>query len=526
MKRSSTVLKSKFSSYRGSGILAHITSLPSPYGIGDLGFSSHAFLDFLVCAGQRYWQFLPTGPGSPVFDNSPYMSISAFAGSPLLISPELLLEEGLIEANSLSNSPVFSEYSVDFTQVGLFKKKIMEEAFTNFSLQLPQFINFKKNTPWLNDYTLFMALKEQFHNQGWGEWPVKIATREPATLSALRIEHHDRMEYFAFEQYEFFRQWQIMRAKAKKENIQLIGDIPIYVGWDSADVWANQEIFQLDPRSLNPTHVAGVPPDYFSKTGQRWGNPLYRWQSKDPEIQKRLTEWWTARFRAVFEMVDIARIDHFRGFEAYWSIPEKEETAINGKWVKGPGENFFNKIFAVLGPLNIIAEDLGVITPEVSELRDSLGFPGMKVLQFAFDDNPDNPFLPHNYTSSECVVYTGTHDNDTTVGWFLSDGLSPMQRQRIKKVANQNDDNHSSIHQDLIYLAMASIGRLAIFPLQDVLGFGNDCRMNSPGTRKGNWTWRCAPRFFTDSLSFWLQDITILFGRCPSKFQSPEPPTS
>lgn len=519
-------MKSTFSSHRGSGILAHITSLPSPYGIGDLGFSSHAFLDFLVCAGQRYWQFLPTGPGSPVFDNSPYMSTSAFAGSPLLISPELLLEEGFIEANSLSNAPVFSEYSVDFTQVGLFKKKIMEEAFTNFSLQLPQFINFKKNTPWLNDYTLFMVLKEQFHNQGWGEWPVMIATREPATLSALRIEHYDRMEYFAFEQYEFFRQWQIMRTKAKNENIQLIGDIPIYVGWDSADVWANQEIFQLDPRSLNPTHVAGVPPDYFSKTGQRWGNPLYRWQSKDPDIQKRLTEWWTARFRAVFEIVDIARIDHFRGFEAYWSIPENEETAINGKWVKGPGNAFFNKIFAVLGPLNIIAEDLGDITPEVSELRDSLGFPGMKVLQFAFDDNPDNPFLPHNYTSSECVVYTGTHDNDTTVGWFLSDYLSPRQRQRIKKMTNQNDDNHSSIHQDLIYLAMASIGRLAIFPLQDILGFGNDCRMNSPGTREGNWAWRCAPRFLTDSLSSWLQDITILFGRCPTKYQPPETPTS
>jgi 4-alpha-glucanotransferase len=524
MKGSPTVMKSTFSSHRGSGILAHITSLPSPYGIGDLGFPSHAFLAFLARAGQRYWQFLPTGPGSPVFDNSPYMSTSAFAGSPLLISPELLLEEGLIDASSLSNAPVFSEYRVDFDQVTLLKGTLMEEAFSNFSLQLPQFIQFKKNTPWLYDYSLFMALKKHFHGQGWGEWPLEIATREPDTLSELRVKHHDRMEYFAFEQYEFFRQWQILRAKAKNENIRLIGDIPIYVGWDSVDVWANQEIFTLDPGSLNPTHVAGVPPDYFSKTGQRWGNPLYRWQSEDEEIQKRLTDWWTARFRAVFEMVDIARIDHFRGFEAYWSIPEKEETAINGKWVKGPGKAFFNTIIAALGPLDIIAEDLGVITPEVSELRDSLGFPGMKVLQFAFDDNPDNPFLPHNYSRPECVVYSGTHDNDTTVGWFLSDYLSPAQRLHIKKMTNQNDDNHSSIHQDLIYLAMASIGRLTIFPLQDILGFGNDCRMNSPGTRTGNWTWRCAPRFFTEALSSWLHDMTILFGRCPKEIQTTKTP--
>jgi len=509
---------------RGSGILAHITSLPSPYGIGDLGFSSHAFLDFLAHAGQGYWQFLPPGPGSPAFDNSPYMSTSAFAGSPLLISPELLLEEGLIQEGSLTNGPVFSEYSVDFPRVSAFKGKILEEAFSNFSLQSPDFITFKETTPWLRDYTLFMALKEQFHGRGWFDWPVEIATRAPEALDALRVQHHNRVEYYAFEQFEFFRQWQIMRAKAKKENIKLIGDIPIYVGWDSVDVWANQEIFTLDPKSLRPTHIAGVPPDYFSKTGQRWGNPLYRWQSRDPNVQKKLIDWWINRFRAVFTMVDIARIDHFRGFEAYWAIPEREETAINGEWIKGPGMPFFHKIFATLGPLDIIAEDLGDITPEVINLRHALGFPGMKVLQFAFDDNPDNPFLPHNFTNPECVVYTGTHDNDTTVGWFLSDHLSPSQRQRIKKTANQNDDNHTLIHQDLIYLAMASIGRLTIFPLQDILGFGNDCRMNSPGTKKGNWTWRCAPRFLTEYLCSWLRDTTILFGRYPQKKQAPDSP--
>jgi len=500
---------------RGSGILAHITSLPSPYGIGDLGFSSHTFLEFLARAGQGYWQFLPTGPGCPVFDNSPYMSSSAFAGSPLLISPDLLLEEGLIQESTLTNRPAFSEYNVDFPKVTAFKNRLLQEAFTNFSPELQKFTDFKINSPWLHDYTLFMALKEEFHDQGWFDWPAEIATRNPETMSALYPKHHERMEYYAFEQFEFFRQWQLLQIKAGKENIRLIGDIPIYVGWDSVDVWANQEIFTLDPQSLRPTHVAGVPPDYFSKTGQRWGNPLYRWQTRDQDVEKKLTDWWIERFRAVLRMVDTARIDHFRGFEAYWSIPEEEETAIQGEWLKGPGKLFFDKIFTALGPLDIIAEDLGIITPEVTDLRRSLGFPGMKVLQFAFDDNPDNSFLPHNFTSPNYVVYTGTHDNDTTVGWFLNDHLSPSLKQRIKKIANQQDDNHSAIHRDLIYLAMASIGRLTIFPLQDILGFGNDCRMNSPGTREGNWTWRCAPHFLTDSVSSWLRDETMLFGRSP-----------
>ncbi|MEK6201184.1 MAG: 4-alpha-glucanotransferase [Desulfobulbaceae bacterium] len=505
------------SSQRRSGILAHITSLPSPYGIGDIGFSSHSFLEFLARAGQGYWQILPTGPGSPVFDNSPYMSLSAFAGSPLLISPEILLEEGLISKSSLEMAPVFSEYSTEFSKVAAFKGRILQEAFGNLPPHLEKFAHFKKNTPWLEDYTLFKALKEEFHGLGWFDWPAEIATRSPEALAALQTKHHERMEYYAFEQFEFFRQWKLLQAKAKKENIKLIGDIPIYVGWDSVDVWANQEIFTLDPRSLRPTHVAGVPPDYFSETGQRWGNPLYRWQSTNKVTQEHLIAWWTQRFQAVFQMVDTARIDHFRGFESYWSIPENEKTAIRGKWVKGPGKPFFDKIFTALGPLDIIAEDLGIITPEVTVLRRSLGFPGMKVLQFAFDDNPDNLFLPHNYTSPNCVVYTGTHDNDTTLGWFLSDRLTRSQRERIMRIANRDNDNHSAIHKDLIYLAMASISRLAIFPLQDILGFGNDCRMNSPGTSIGNWRWRCAPRFLTESVSSWLRDETALFGRCSEK---------
>ncbi len=517
-------MRPTLSPQRSSGILAHITSLPSPYGIGDLGPSSHSFLEFLARAGQGYWQILPTGPGSPVFDNSPYMSLSAFAGSPLLISPDLLLEEGLIRKSSLEMAPAFSEYSTDFAKVTAFKTRLLQEAFSSLPPQLDDFTHFKKNTPWLEDYTLFMALKEEFHGLGWFDWPEEIATRRPEALSALHAEHHERINYYAFEQFQFFHQWKLLQTKAKKEHIKLIGDIPIYVGWDSVDVWANQEIFTLDPKSLRPTHVAGVPPDYFSKTGQRWGNPLYRWQSTDQNVEKKLTDWWIERFRAVLQMVDTARIDHFRGFEAYWSIPEEEETAVQGEWLKGPGKLFFDKILTALGELDIIAEDLGMITPEVTDLRRSLGFPGMKVLQFAFDDNPDNPFLPHNYTSPNYVVYTGTHDNDTTVGWFLSDHLSPSQRQRIKKIANQADDTPSTIHKDLIYLAMASIGRLTIFPLQDILGFGNDCKMNCPGTCVGNWAWRCAPRFLTDSVSSWLRDETALFGRCPEKRLSTDKP--
>ncbi len=501
--------------HRSSGILTHLSTLPSPYGIGDLGPSSYNFLEFLTRSEQGHWQFLPVGPSNPVFDNSPYMSSSAFAGSPLLISPELLLEADLITKSALAKAPVFSEYSVDFPKVTAFKRAILQEAFSRFACNSPEFITFQLTTHWLHDYTLFMALKEEFQEQGWFDWPAEIATRQPEALIAAQVKHQKRMAYYAFEQFEFFRQWHILRRKAQKKNIKLVGDIPIFVAWDSVDVWANQEIFTLDPISLRPTLVAGVPPDYFSATGQRWGNPLYQWQSKDHTIQKKLTDWWIQRFQAILQMVDIARIDHFRGFESYWAIPEDQETAIKGQWLKGPGKPFFDTLSATLGRLPIIAEDLGIITPEVTALRDALEFPGMKVLQFAFDDNPANPFLPHNYTNPNCVVYTGTHDNDTTLGWFLGPHLTTTQRERIRRTCNQKGVHHEAIHKDLVYLAMASIANLCIFPLQDILGFGNDCKMNSPGSKQGNWAWRCAPRFLSDAASSWLREQTILFGRCP-----------
>ena len=305
----------------------------------------------------------------------------------------------------------------------------------------------------------------------------------------------------------------MLRDYAGARHISLIGDIPIYIGLDSADVWANQEIFELDRRTLHPRRVSGVPPDYFSDTGQRWGNPLYRWHSHDPGTREKLLDWWSERLRSIFELVDVARIDHFRGFESYWAIPASEETAVKGKWVKGPGISFFKKVQERLGPLKIIAEDLGDITQEVVMLRDKLNFPGMKILQFAFDANPDNPFLPYNFKSANCVVYTGTHDNDTTTGWFLSDRLDDEQRRFIKRFANRDLLDASSIHRDFIYLALSSSAALAIIPLQDLLGFGSDCRMNVPGEAEGNWKWRCAPEFLTDDLADWLKIAATRFGR-------------
>ncbi len=509
-----------FQTKRASGILAHISSLPSPHGIGDIGPSAHAFLDFLHDAGQTLWQILPTGPTNPVFDNSPYMSTSAFAGSPLLISLDLLVTDGLLEKQTIGN-PVFSEYQTEFPKVASLKNRCLKKAFKKFNTTNSAFLKFKKNTHWLLDYCLFMTLKEIHQQKGWFDWPTDIACREKVSLRKVAAENPDRINYYAFEQFVFSSQWQQLHKKAKEKNIQLIGDIPIYVGWDSVDAWANQSIFALNAKTHAPTDVAGVPPDYFSKTGQRWGNPLYRWNCRDKQVKQQLYSWWTKRFEAIFQLVDIARVDHFRGFESYWSIPAKHKTAVKGKWVKGPGIKFFKEIYKTLGPLPIIAEDLGEITPEVIALRDALNFPGMKILQFAFDGNLENSFLPFNFTSPNSVIYTGTHDNDTTVGWFLSDQLNDQKRKKLKQYCNHQQKDDSGIHRDLIYLALSSISQYAIFPLQDILGFGNDCKMNSPGSKEGNWSWRCAPRFLTQDISKWMQEQCTLFGRCPKPIKKP-----
>lgn len=517
-------MKSTLSKRRRSGILAHISSLPSPYGIGDIGTSSHAFLDFLADSGQSCWQFLPLNPTNDLFDNSPYMSSSAFAGSPLLISPDLLYAEGLISRESLHTHPLFSPYTTDFKSVRAFKSRLLAEAFQTFIANKENTLDdFRIANPWLEDYALFMALKEHFDDKGWFDWPRKVAIRKTEVLSKYSEKFSQKIQYFIFEQYVFSKQWSLLHTLATEKDILLFGDIPVYVGLDSADVWAHQDIFTLDPATCKPTLVSGVPPDYFSATGQRWGNPLYRWDHTSTLIQEQLEDWWVSRFAAIFKMVDIARIDHFRGFESYWAIPAENDTAIEGTWLPGPGVSFFTSVFERLGHLDIVAEDLGIITKEVLELRDALGFPGMKVLQFAFDGNPANSFLPYNFETANCVVYTGTHDNDTSVGWFLDNQIDDEIRRRVKLQANRQLHDESNIHNDLIYLAMSSIANLAVIPLQDVLGFGNDCRMNTPGVAKGNWSWRCAPEFLTSETRQHLKSRSERFYRHSAQF-SPSVP--
>lgn len=501
-------------SHRSSGILAHITSLPSPYGIGDLGPSSYNFLAFLDESEQSYWQFLPTSPTNPFFDNSPYMSNSAFAGNPLLISPELLYQEGFLTKEDLETNYTFNPYITEFTKVFEFKTRLLEKAFLQFDKRgNALYSSFIAHSKWLKDYALFMVAKEVYGDCAWCDWPDPLAVRNEEALIALESNHQSKMEYYYFEQFIYFNQWQKLREKAAAHSILLFGDLPIYVSYDSVDVWANQTIFLLDRKTRRPTHVSGVPPDYFSDTGQRWGNPLYDWQSSSTNALEQLTDWWKKRFSHLFSQVDLARIDHFRGFESYWSIPEEEETAVKGKWLKGPGFAFFEQMKQQLGVLPIVAEDLGIITQEVGRLRDRLNFPGMKVLQFAFDGNLDNDFLPYNFTHPECVVYTGTHDNDTTVGWFLSEKMTDNLRADIKTLANRNIHDNAEIHKDLMYLAQSSIAKLCIFPLQDVLGFGNDCKMNSPGVPTGNWRWRCDKRFLTQEVELFLKNSTQRFGR-------------
>ena len=499
---------------RSSGILAHITSLPSPFGIGDIGPSSYHFLDFLTASNQSFWQFLPIGPTNPFFDYSPYMSISAFAGSPLLISPELLAESGLISKKERDNHPDFSPYETDFPTVSQYKNQLLKKSYKNFSSSLTQYKSFLKNHDyWLDDYAVFMTYRQKYHGQDWSKWPSHARNRDNRAIAILHENESDTINYFKFEQFIFHMQWEKLRNHAQNNNIRLFGDLPIYVGYDSVDVWANRQLFMLDRQTLKPDPVAGVPPDYFSPTGQRWGNPLYNWHHGDVTVRENLYQWWKRRLLNVFSLVDIARIDHFRGFESYWAIPGNEPTAENGEWKKGPGKIFFDRIFKELGQLEIIAEDLGIITQEVEKLRDDLNLPGMKILQFAFDDNPKNSHLPHNYTTPNCVVYTGTHDNDTTVGWFLSAQLTKKQRETIKKMVNRKLRDNSPIHRDFIHLAQSSIARLSIYPLQDVLGFGSDCRMNVPGVAKGNWKWRCSPEFLTEKVAQYLSETTRLFGR-------------
>lgn len=503
-------------SARASGILLHVSSLPSPHGIGDLG---HAFdfIDFLSAAGQTYWQILPLGPTSPVFGNSPYMSFSAFAGNPLYISPDLLFKDGLLDREDLI-PPGFSEYFVEFDRVIPWKERLLAKAWQKFRsiADRSDFEQFCENNRWLADHTLFMAVKRKLNRKPWYEWPEELATANRKSLLLVQTELSDIIDYYRFEQYMFFSQWRRMHGYAAEKGIRIIGDLPVYVGMDSVDVWANQNIFELRKKSRLPARIAGVPPDYFSSTGQLWGNPLYRWNTRKGAVKDQLYDWWSRRFATIFSLVDVLRIDHFRGFESYWSVPGSDLTAENGVWKKGPGIVFFREMEKRLGDLPVIAEDLGMITPKVEELRDALGYPGMKILQFAFDGSPDNQYLPCNYERN-CVVFTGTHDNDTVVGWYLDQKVPQVAKLQFQRAVNKTDCPVQAVHRDFIYLALSSTAVLAIIPMQDVLGFGNDCRMNLPSSARGNWVWRCAPRYFSLETSSWLREQTGFFNRIPAR---------
>lgn len=496
---------------RASGILLHPTSLPSPYGIGDLGHAAYEFVDFLEESGQHLWQILPlTHTG---FGDSPYQSFSAFAGQPLLITPEHLLELGFITQADLADCPECDDEQVDYGSVIPWKQKIFRLAFGRYQERRESYQDFnyaftafiRDESYWLDDYALFMACKDANNGASWLEWDDEYRVPTPAFLAKLRVSLADSIEFYQFLQFLFFTEWKALKEYANQKDIRIIGDIPIFVSMDSADVWANKHLFQLDSRGY-PLKVAGVPPDYFSATGQLWGNPQYDWNAHRQEG----FGWWIARIHHQLKSIDILRIDHFRGFEAYWAIPYGEDTAINGQWEKAPGYELFSAVQHALGSeLPIIAEDLGVITDEVNALRDHFHFPGMKVLQFAFDSLDEGDYLPHRYTSPNCVCYTGTHDNDTTVGWFGT--LSPGCQEKVRQYTCNNSTD--PISHSLIRTCIASIAQYAIFPLQDVLCCGSEGRMNTPGVAEHNWSWRYKKSALTSSLAKRLKDITILYGR-------------
>jgi 4-alpha-glucanotransferase len=496
---------------RHSGVLLHPTSLPSHYGIGDVGPAARAWIDFLAEAECGLWQVLPLGPTG--FSNSPYQSFSAFAGNPWLVSPQVLLEEGLLRPEDLP--PIdFPHERVDFSALIPWKARVLDAAFRHFRSDGSKGIDkelesFKREqAAWLDDFSLFMALKDAHKEQRWDEWPEAHRRREAASLAATRREFADGMERHAFRQFLFFRQWKALRDYAASKGVRIIGDIPIFVSSDSADVWAHPDLFKLD-EALQPTAVAGVPPDYFSPTGQLWGNPLYRWVAHAASGYS----WWVGRLRSALSLVDLARLDHFRGFAAAWEVPSGSETAEKGEWVKGPGPAFLSRIQEQLGDLHLIAEDLGVITPDVEKLRDSFHLPGMKILQFAFS-GPENVFLPHAYTR-HCVVYTGTHDNDTTRGWY--EAAPETERDFCRRYLRSNG---TDIVWDLIRAAWGSPAAFALAPMQDLLDLGTEARMNLPGQPSGSWTWRMSASAGSSSLAARVRELNFLYQRNASRSAS------
>ncbi|ANV86293.1 4-alpha-glucanotransferase [Picosynechococcus sp. PCC 7117] len=496
---------------RASGVLLHPTSLPGRFGIGDLGPEAYRFIDFLADSGQQVWQVLPLGPTG--FGNSPYLCYSAFAGNPMLLNLEWLASEDLLEEADLAACPSCPRDRVDYDQAIAFKMPLLRKACKRFQAvatpeRKQEFQTFcEEQAYWLNDYALFMALKEAHDGKSWYDWDAALAWRDPKAIAEQTEILADQIFFHKYAQSEFFRQWSTLKSYANEKGIQIFGDLPIYVAHDSADVWGHPKIFRLDYETGAAKWMAGVPPDYFSETGQLWGNPVYNWRN----LSRRHYSWWIERIKTMLEYVDIVRIDHFRGFEAFWAVPQGEKTAMNGRWIKAKGDEFFALLKDKLGELPIVAEDLGVITPDVEALRDKYRLPGMKILHFAFDSDRANPFLPFNYTNRNCIVYTGTHDNDTTVGWF--DKRSDEEKARVTDYLGCLCDE--GIHWGLIRLALGSVANLAVFPLQDLLGLGSEAKMNTPGVAAGNWTWRYQPEMLSDDLIGKLRYLVYLYGREP-----------
>ena len=492
--------------HRSSGVLLHPTSLPSPFGIGDLGQEAREFVDFLVSAGQSVWQVLPLGPTG--YGESPYQSISAFAGHTLLIDPRQLIDERLITWDDLTIDSIDDDGRVDFGRARTFKTRVLDRAHENFKTSAGDqirndFTTFTTEAAWwLDDYALFCAIRSKEGDRQWAEWEAELADREPAALQAARAELSEQITAHKFQQFLFFRQWRALRGYATERGVSIFGDLPIFVAYDSADVWARREYFKLDEVG-KPRVVAGVPPDYFSETGQLWGNPLYDWE----RLKAEGFSWWIDRLRWSLSLFDLVRIDHFRGFVACWEIPAGDATAENGKWVDVPGRELFQAVRQSLGDVPIVAENLGVITDEVESLRTELGFPGMRVLQFAFGDDTENDHLPHNYTR-DSVAYTGTHDNDTTVGWFAN--LSEAEREFCLRYLKSSG---AEINWDMIRSAVSSVAEMTVIPMQDLLGLGSEARMNTPASESGNWLWRMRTGVLNEDLAERFRAMTSLFGR-------------
>jgi 4-alpha-glucanotransferase len=492
---------------RRSGVLLHPTSLPGPHGCGDLGAAAYHFVDWLVTAGQSLWQVLPLNPVGP--GNSPYQSVSTFAGSPLLVDLEDLVEHGWL---GRASDAAFERTRTDYARVVPARMALLREAWTGFGQaakdedrkQLQEFRDQQRH--WLDDYALFMTLDER-HGTPWNRWPAEFAWHEPAALGRLREEAAQEIGFWCFVQWRFMQQWQRLRSHAHRQGVRIVGDAPIFVAHHSADVWANTAQYLLDALG-EPTVVAGVPPDYFSATGQRWGNPLYDWAA----MQADGYAWWQQRLAHLLLCFDAVRLDHFRGFEGYWEVPAHEEHAINGQWRPGPGRAVFDALQAALGPLPLIAEDLGVITPAVTDLRTACGFPGMRVLQFAFGDTPANPYLPHNYVP-QTVAYTGTHDNDTTVGWWQQ--LKAQEREAVRRYLGPEADQ--DIHWAMIRALSQSVANTVIYPFQDVLGLGGAHRMNVPGCSQACWEWRFEWHQVGDAPAAQLAAMTQAHGRSPQR---------